>query len=155
MAAPTTTARGIVNGEQFYDGFPTTITFKGDATIELWEIEVQPPSLDTGDAIPCTTMLNAVWRTSAPPTLQTLGNVKATVAYNQVTFDAIVAILGTNDEITVRDPDGSQLAFWGFLKSFVPGNRVEGAKPTAEIEIVPTNRDLTGVIFGPVYTEVP
>ena len=97
-------------------------------------------------------MLNSTWRTRNPKALITLANAKMTVAYDPACYPEIVALTNVNNLITVTFPDGSTLAFWGWLDSFTPGENTEGEQPTAEIEIVPSNQNASGVETAPVHT---
>ena len=50
-------------------------------------------------------------------------------------------------------PDTATIAFWGVVKSFAPNANVEGTQPTANIEIVPTNKNASDVETVPDVTE--
>jgi len=79
-----------------------------------------------------------------------------TVTYDPAVYDEIVALLNVETTITVFFADGSTLAFYGFLRTFTPGECVEGSQPDAAITIQPTNRDVVTPFAeeGPVMTEV-
>lgn len=137
------------------DGHPTKITFKADTNIEFWEKTVTPPGIDGGDAVDGTTMFNTTWRVQRPRTLKTLTEASLTAAYDPVLYTSIVTAINREDEVTVTFPDGSQVTFWGYLKSFTPNEHVEGEQPTAEVMIVPTNWDTTNQAEGgPLVTTV-
>ena len=138
---------GILN-----DGHPTRITFTDFPVVEFCEKEVTPPGVEGGGANDTTCMKNTVWRTMQPKKLKTLAEGGATVAYETVVIDTIVAMVNVNQLITVTFPDGSSVAFWGWLDTFVPGALVEGEQPTAEITIIPSNQDAAGAEAGPVHT---
>lgn len=154
MAAPSASIRGTPAGIRLRDGFSTKIAFKRNLTISFWEKSVKPPGLDGGDAIETSTMHNITWRTMTPRSLVTMKEAKVTAAYDPNLYNNILALLNINDEITVKFPDGSTLAFWGFLKDFDPAELVEGTMPLADITIVPTNQDNAGVEQPPVLTSV-
>lgn len=154
MAAPAPTTRVTPTGIKLDDGFQTLVTIERFPSINLWEKTVQPPGLDAGDAIETTTMHNSVYRTMAPRQLITLTEMKIQCAYDPGVYAQILQAVGVNDEITVRFPDGSTLAFWGFMKDFVPADASEGTQPEAAVTIVPTNRDNAGAEQAPVLASV-
>ena len=133
------------------DGHSTLIEFASNPAVKFYEKEVTPPGVDGGDAIDTTTMRNVKWRTFTPRKLKTLTNSSATVAYDPAVYPQILALINANQLITITFADGSSLDFYGFLKTFTPGPAVEGEQPTAEIEIVPTNKNASGVETDPVY----
>jgi hypothetical protein len=136
------------------DGFSTTIAFADAATIELFEKEVTPPSVQGGGAIDTTTMLNTEYRTKAPKQLKTLGDSSLTVAWDPVIYDTIVGATGINNNqlITITFIDGATLAFWGWIDEFTPNALVEGDQPTAEVTIICSNQNDVGAETAPVYT---
>jgi hypothetical protein len=65
------------------------------------------------------------------------------------------ALINNETTITVHFPDGSTLAFYGYLKTFEPQEMTEGEQPEAECEFVVTNWDPANrVEAGPVMVEV-
>lgn len=137
------------------DGHGTKITFANQPSgtgpgITFWEKEVTPPGLDGGGENDTTTMRNTVYRTKAPKQLVTLTEMSCSVSYDPNFYDDILAMLNTNQQIEVEFPDGTTLTFWGWLDKFVPGNLVEGQQPTADITIVPSNQNDSGVETAPV-----
>lgn len=155
MAAPTPTVRGTPSGIKLKDGFRTKITFATDDNIEFWEKSVKPPGIDGGDSIPQTTMHNVDWRTMSPRQLKTLTESTTTVAYDPLLYTSILALVNVETTVTVTFPDGSTLAFYGFLQKFEPGDLKEGEQPEATVTITPTNFDPTNhVEAAPVLTNV-
>lgn len=155
MSAPTPTARSTPAGIKMDDGFSSLITLAADVDISFWEKTVQPPGIDGGDMIETTTMHNTVWRTGAPRALATLTPMTTRVAYDPDVYDEILAIINDRTTITVTFPDGSTLAFYGYLQKFEPQDMEEGKPPEATVTIVPTNYDPTAhEEAGPVMTEV-
>lgn len=134
------------------DGYQTLISFAADPTVLFEEKTVTPPGIDGGGEIDTTTMLNTTWRTRNPKALITLSNASMTVAYDPAVFPEIVALVNVNTLITVTFPDGDTLAFWGWLNTFVPGENTEGEQPTADIEIIPSNRDAGGNEIAPQHS---
>lgn len=158
MSAPTPTVRSTPTGIWLERGYRSLITFANDADIDLWEKSVQPPGLDSGDEIDTTTMHNSVYRTSAPKSLIKMTPGKCKCAYDPIVYNQIVAIIGKRTTITVLFSDGSTMAAFGYLKSFVPDEFAEepsDKQPTAEVVIVFTNFDpVAHVEAGPVMTLV-
>ena len=155
MTAPSVTERTTPAGIDLKDGFPTILAFSQDVDISLWEVEVTPPGIDGGDAIDITTMHNAIWMTKAAQSLAEMTDISMRVGYDPDCYDEIIAIINVQGSVTIHFPDGSTLAFYGYLKSFKPGALSKGKYPDAEIVIVITNYDPTAhVEAGPVMTEV-
>lgn len=152
---PTPTARSAPAGIHLEDGFSTKITFAADPDISFWEKSVQPPGIDGGDAIEQTTMHSVAWRGMAPRHLRTLTSSQTTVAYDPAVYSQIVELINVETTVTVTFPDGSTLAFFGFLQKFEPADMSEGNQPEATVTITPTNRDpVTGAEAAPVLTSV-
>jgi len=155
MADPTQTQRQTPVGIAYKTGFPTKIAFAADPDVSFWEKTVKPPSFDGGDPIDTTNMHRTTYRTKAPRALVELGEVNATVTYDESVFQQILNLINVNGAITVHFPDGSTLSFYGYLRSFDPQEMSED-EPTANITIVPTNWDpVNNVEAGPVFTTVP
>jgi hypothetical protein len=133
------------------DGFSTTISFSDNPTILLDEVEITPPGIEGGGEISQTSMNNTAWRTSAPKSLKTLANSEISAGYGADTYGEIVAMLQTNQLITVTFPDGSTIVFWGWLDTFVPDALVEGERPTASLTIIPSNLDASNAETAPVF----
>jgi len=134
------------------DGHQTLIGFAVNPSVKFYEKTVTPPGVDGGGENDTTTMLNTAWRTRAPKKLKTLSNASITVAYDPAVYPQIVAMVNVNTLITVTFADGDTLAFWGWLNSFTPGEAQEGEQPTAQIEIIPSNQNDSGVETAPIHT---
>jgi hypothetical protein len=147
----TTTERGTPGGTKLGDGYQCLIAFAQDADVSLWEKSVTPPGIDGGDPVDTSTMHNTTYRTKAARQLKELTNGSFTAAYDPQVYDQIVSLINVEGWITVHFPDGSTLDFMGYLKSFTPGEIVEGSQPEAECEIVCTNENSTGAETGPTY----
>jgi hypothetical protein len=155
VAAPSATPRVDPSGIKLKDGYSTLITFARDTDVGLWEKTVTPPGLDGGDSIEQTTMHNDDWRTFAPRSLVTLTEMSFVAAYDPNVYTSVLALVNVEDTITVTFPDGSTLAFYGYLKMFEPSELTEGEQPEATVTIVPTNWDPAGdVEAAPVMTSV-
>jgi hypothetical protein len=155
MAAPTPTVRQTPTGIMLENGHSSLITILLDPDISFWEIEMTPPGIDGGDEIDVTTMHSDTWRTKAPRTLKDLTESTVTAGYDPLLYTQILAVINRETTITQIWPDGTTLAYYGFVKSFTPNNLVEGEMPQADIVIVPTNRDpSSGAEESPVLTNV-
>ena len=137
------------------DGHATLITFAADSDVQLWEKEVTPPGVSGGGANDTTTMNNTAWRTFAPKKLKTLTEMSFVAAYDPKVYDEIVLMCNDNQLITITFADGSKLAFWGWINEFTPNRIVEGEQPTAEVTIIPSNQNDSGVEVAPDYTLAP
>lgn len=155
MAAPTPTAIGTPAGIWLENGYQSLIVFAANTTISFWEKSVQPPGLDSGDAVDTTTMRNTTYRTMAPRHLITLKECKLKAAYDPNVYNQIVGLIGVRTTITIQFSDGSTLAFYGYMKDFTPDAMVDGTQPEADMTIMPTNYDPSGhAEAGPVLTSV-
>ena len=158
MAAPTPTDRVNPSSKPdipLQDGFPTLITVSDNPDIGFWEKAVQPPGLEGGDPIETSTMHNSVWRTFTSRELVTMTAISIRAAYDPILYTEILALINLETTFTVTFPDGSQIAFYGFMRSFTPQDCEEGAQPEANIVIEPTNWDpANDVEAGPAVTEV-
>lgn len=134
------------------DGFKTLISFGADPTVLFYEKTVTPPGIDGGGEIDTTTMHNTTYRTRNPKALITLSNASTTVTYDPACYAEILALVNVNNLIVCTFPDGSTISFWGWLNKFTPGECAEGEQPTAEIEIIPSNQNTSGVEVAPAYS---
>ena len=154
MAAPTPTTRVTPDGIKLDDGYQTLVTFEADTNISFWEKSINPPGLDGGETNDTTTMHNVTYRTSAPRALKTMTEMTITAAYDPDLYDEALALINVETVITVTFPDGSTLAFWGYLRVFAPSEVAEGSQPECSLTIQPTNQDTDGAEQAAVMTEV-
>lgn len=155
MAAPSPTTRVTPPGIMLGNGHSTKVTIAGDPNIDFWEKTVQPPGLDGGDEIDITTMFNTTWRTKISRALIDMTPLSLTAAYDPVVYNQAVQMINYETTITVAFPDGSTLAFYGYLKTCTPQDMQEGEQPELQVEIVCTNYDPTNrVEAAPVMTSV-
>lgn len=153
MAAPVAAARPAPAGIKLDDGFRTLVAFNANPDVSFWEKSVTPPGLDGGDAVDTTTMHNVRWRTMSPRHLVSMTEFSVTAAYDPNLYNDILSLLNVETTVTVHFPDGSTLAFFGFLKAFEPDALTEGEQPEASVTVVPTNQDPTsGDEEDPVLT---
>lgn len=142
-------------GTKVDDGFATLITMSGATGAGLWEKRVKPPGVDGGDPNDTTTMRNTAWRTMSPRKLKSLTPARANCAYDPAVYSILVAQINVIQTITVTHPNGSTLAFKGYLRSFEPNENKEGEQPTADAVFQPSNQDSSGAESAPVYTAGP
>lgn len=136
------------------DGHSTTYLF-ANGTVSMKEVSVTPPGLDGGGPNVTTTMRNVRYRTQQPKKLISLTGSKFTAQYNPEVYTQILAQVNVNQLVTVIFPDGSKVAFWGWLNSFMPGDNTEGSMPTASVDVEISNQDNNGVEQAFVYTPAP
>lgn len=154
-AAPTPTARVAPSGIKLDDGFRCVKTFASDTNLEIWEKGVKPPGWDGGDAIETSTMHNVTYRTMASRALRTLTESTVRFAYDPSCYDAFEDLINLETTITDTFPDGSTLAYYGFLKDVEFDELVEGEQPEGTATIVPTNFDpVNKVEAGPALSSV-
>ena len=156
MAAPVAAAVHVPAGRPLASGHRTRVSIAADTDYEFFEKTVTPIGIEGGDAKDITTQHNTLWRTKTPGRLLDLteltmeGSYDATLAYT-----SMASIINVCTTITIFFPDGSTLAFYGFVKSFIPGQMEEGEQPMATITIVPNNYDPINCIEeGPVFVNV-
>jgi hypothetical protein len=131
------------------DGFGIEVSFgigesttnHANVTLYIDPDSITPPGIDGGDAIDTTTHTNSALRTKHARSLQDITDGACTVVYDPDAWTSIVALVNDNVLITFTFPTGDTLAFFGYLKSFIPNEYVEGEQATAECVLVVTNRD--------------
>lgn len=134
------------------DGFSTSIAFADDTSVQMEVISLTPPAFEGGGEIDTTTMSNTTYTTKALKQLINIGPVSLTVAYDSALYDEVLAMMQSNQQITITLPDTTTIIFWGGIDSFTPGELVIGERPTAEMSIIVTNRNDSNVETGPVYS---
>lgn len=157
MAAPTPASSvGTPAGIKLDNGHAMRVYFARDPDFSLWEKSVKLPPLDGGDPVDTTTMRNTLWRTKGPRALIDTGEMTFTAAYDPDSYNQARELLNKPDTITVFLPDGSKLAFYGYMQKFEPNdNPGDGEQPEASVTIIPTNFDhVNKVEAGPVLTSV-
>ncbi len=134
------------------DGYQTLISFAEDPTVNFWEKTVTPPGMDGGGPTNTTTMRNLALRTFEPKFLVTMTENSFVAAYDPEVYVSVLAMINVKQLITITFPDGSTVAFWGWLDKFIPNEHQEGEQPTANCSIQPSNTNDSGVETLPVYT---
>lgn len=154
--APVPAARGTPAGIMLDDGYSTKIAFNANPTVSFWEKTVKPPGIDGGDGIDQTTMHNTTWRVMRSRALKTLTECTGTAGYDPNVVNQLNSLINVETTVTIHFPDGSTLAFFGYLKSIEFSDNTEGELPMINYSIVPTNFDPVGKVeAAPVLTSVP
>jgi hypothetical protein len=161
MAAPAATARGVPGGKPLKEGYKCLITMALNATFELYEISVTPPSMTNGDEIDTTTQHNIQFTTKAPrgsyeaTPLLDYGETSSKCGYDPIVYNGAKSHMGKETTITKEWADGSTLAFFGYLKSLDFDEESRGEFPTCTAVFMQTNWDPTGKVeAGPTYVGV-
>lgn len=141
MGAPVATARGTPAGRKLHDGYQAFIALSRAPQILFWEKTVQAPGQDGGEPIDQTTMHNEVVRTKAPRGLVDFTDAVIVAAYDPAVYDEIMANCNIPQTLTIVFSDGATLAFYGYLRSFIPAAMQEGTQPEATVTFVVTNFD--------------
>ena len=155
MAAPSATARQDPGGIRIDDGYRTLITFATDPDVQLWEKSIKPPGMDGGEGIDTTTMHNDTYRTKSPRQLKSLTESTFTAGYDPVIYTSLIALINVETTITITFPDGTTLAFYGYLQKAEQSELKEGEFPEVTCTFTPTNQDpTTGDEEAPVLVNV-
>lgn len=155
MAAPTVTARSTPTGYWLDNGFRTKITFALDVDVSLWEMTVTPAGLENGEPIPQDSMWNTTWRIKRARELLELTPSQMTFLFDPDMRQQIQSFCGQETTITETLPDGSQVAYYGYLRSvtFQPLTPGQPGQGTAVIQ--PTQWDKTNKVeAGPTFVNV-
>lgn len=138
------------------DGYQTLVTFSALPAALFLEKEVEPPSVDGGGSIDTTTMRNATVRTSNPKSLITFGDMMLQANFDPaILTQLLTTLIQNNNLITVKFPDASSWAFWGFLDIFKVARLKEGDFPLADLTVHCSNHDNSGNEVIPVYAAGP
>jgi len=136
------------------NGCISTIAFSADPNAPLFEIAVTPPGIDNGDEIDTTTMWNDTCRTKIGRCFDDWTPASMRVAYDPEFYSIYNNLLSQNQAITISFPNGDNLTFWGYMKSFIPSEMEDGVFPEADVEIVVSNWDHVNCVEAcPVFQE--
>lgn len=142
MADPSAAGtRHSPSGIPLQDGYQTTISPAGAADLEFREISVKPPGIDGGDAIDFADMQSSTWRIKLPRSLKEMTECTVSAHWDPLLYTNALARVNQHDTWTIFFPDGSTLAFYGFLRQFEPDELSEGEPPTCTLTIQPTSWD--------------
>lgn len=157
MAAPTATARQTPTPTKIRidEGFSIKITFASQPALAVHEKMVTPSGWSAGGGIDVTSQFNLEVFTKRARRLKEQTPVTYKAAYSPDELDVIRGLIGFEDTITETFPDGTTLAYYGFLDEFTPDQFEIGKQPEATMKVVPTNWDkVNHVEAGPVLTVV-
>lgn len=160
MAAPTPTTRVAPTGIKLERGYQCLITIALKTNIDFWEVNLTPPGFEGGEPIDQTTQFNSLFMTYLPQALINQTPVNLSAAYDPVVINQLFAsgaklVLNVNTTITFRFGDGSTIAFYGWLRSFIPQEVSPPNQPRANIVIQASNFDpVNRVEAGPAVTSV-
>lgn len=150
MAAPSATARVVPPGQPMKEGWRCLITFLADPDVLLWEVGATPPGIDGGDPIDTTNQFTGTWLVMRPRTHRTLTPASMQVNYAALVYPQIEALVNLETTVTYHFPSGNYVAFYGYLRSFTPGQNSIGEDPEATAVVQPTNWDpVNNVVAGP------
>lgn len=155
MAAPTPTTRTLPTGYKMPEGFKSLVTFSSYPSLDIWEIENKPPSVESGDPINTTTQHNITWRTFYLPRLKTLKPFTIKFAYDpDILMTNLLALIGDNSQtITFLMPQNANICFYGGMQSYELDALKEKEFPTGSMTIVPTLFDTVNKVeAAPVLT---
>lgn len=152
MTAPTPVTRLAPNGIRLEDGYRCIVGTDLDPDLAVWEIGVQPSGRDGQDPVNTNTMWNDTYFTKAPRALVDTTDMVLRVAYDPAVLPNIDAVVNVRGNWTATYPNGDTETVYGFLRSFIRAELVEGTMPEATMTITLTNTDANGNEEGPVYS---
>lgn len=119
-------------------------------------VTLAAPGVDGGEALDATCLSNTEWMTKLPQTLKNVPALSFTGRFVPEDWAGIVAEVNVNQLITItftyQGDDLGEIAFWGYLKSFVPDAGAVGTTWNATGTIEVTNMNGSNVETGPVYS---
>lgn len=152
MAAPTPTVRTLPTGTKPPEGFPVLVTFSLNPGMWFWEKTSKPFGLDNGEPIDQTTQFNTRWETMGPRALIKSKQLNSKGTYDPDIYPQIIPMIGVPQTITHKYPNGSTIAFYGYIKEFDADETEIGKQPEANIVYQPTNYDTVNQVeAGPAY----
>ncbi|MGL6095055.1 MAG: hypothetical protein ACRC7O_04545 [Fimbriiglobus sp.] len=158
MAAPVAaTVRQSPTGIKLEKGYRILHVFAAGPTklVNIWEMSGKPLGYDGGDPIDTSTFENTQFKTKAAQQLIDTTEATFKFAYDPECYNDLLALV--NDPTTITDffPDGSTLAYFGYLQKVEFDELVADAMPTGTATIASTNYDPVGRVEAkPVMTSV-
>lgn len=158
MASPSFTSRVIPNAIRLDDGTIAYIAFASAPDLAIFEKSVQPGAYEGGDPIVTSTQLNDTYETKSPQRLKDIDDIVVVAAYDPGQLgdnpDGLLSLINLPDAITVRWPDRSAQAQWGYLRRAEFSAMVKGTQPEVTLTIVVTNWDPVNCVeAGPVFID--
>ena len=133
-------------------GFGCRITFGTTTGLSFEEIDTAEPGLDGGDPIEIKHNAKTTYVEKFPKALSELTNGSASVTYDPSTVATVLSAINVEQTITHTFKDGDSIAYYGYLKSWVPTGKNDDGQPTADIELVPCGINSGGTEAGLTYT---
>lgn len=152
MAAPQLAVRAIPLAIRLDVGYQSLVVFNSIPNLAIFEKTVQPPSVNGGDPIQTSTMLNEFCETKAPQRLVGDDDGIVVAAYDPAVLSTLRQITNVPDSVTFAYPDGSAEVYWAYLKSAVKSPMQKDQQPEMTLTIVVTNWDPVNCVEAcPVY----
>ncbi len=136
------------------NGFKTLVTFSQVLFPDFYgEVEVTPPGTSARGGIPQSTMRNILWTTQLPKGLKELQPLTMKVAYDTRLIPVLMTLVGVNQRVTIRWPDGATLSFWGWIDEATFDSMTEDNRPIYNLSVQTSNVNAACVESGPVFVE--
>jgi hypothetical protein len=155
MPAPVAVARVAPTGIWIPDGFRTKVCFSDAPNLAIFETAVTPAGVDNGEPIEQDSMWNVRWRMKREHQINEFLPTTIKFMYDPAYRSLLNGLCGHNQTITESIYDGSTCAYFGYPRSFIYDEHVEGKKGTGTAVVQPTNVDPASKgEFGPVFVNV-
>lgn len=157
MAAPTATVRPVPTVQAMHDGYRSLLTFSLNPAIWLWERRITPSGRDGGEPIPYSSMHSNVFHSFRPRSLQKGTDLVMICGYDPRVFAgqgtySLDGMINKDQAITQFFPQGSWIAFYGWLRSAIFNEHAEGNPPEVTITVTPSFWDANAQVqAGPAY----
>lgn len=136
-------ARTDPAGIYLKNGYRSLITLNSKPDLELWEIEVAAPGIDGGEPVDTTTQHNDTLVTREPNSLIDLTPYDVVCAFDPIMYTRALTYVNKKDTTTVRFPDGTTLANYGWLQRLTSPSLVRGTMPVMTVTFCPANQHPT------------
>ncbi len=134
------------------DGFSTKISFSLNTGIKLWEVEMQLPGMSMGGAIDTNHMRRVAIVGQSPKKLIKYTDSSFPCMYAESTYNAMKAMMGKNQLITITMPFGGTVATWGWIDEFMPDPAKIGDTNRAMVKIIWSCENDSNAEVAPLYT---
>lgn len=133
------TVRGDPAGIYLKNGYRSLITLAARPTLEIWEIEVGAPGIDGGEPVDTTTQHNDTLTSREPSSLIDLTPFDVSAAFDPIMYTRALTYVNNKDTITVRFPDGTTLAVYGWMQKLEGARLSRGTMPVMTVTFCPAN----------------
>lgn len=137
----TPTARTDPAGIYLKNGWKALITVASKPDLEIWEIEVGAPGIDGGEPVDTTTQHNDILVTREPSSLIDLTPFDVLCAFDPIMYTRSITYVNKKDTLTVRFPDATTLAQYGWLQRLTAPRMIRGQMPTMTVTFCPANQN--------------